>query len=200
MNAQRAGSESLVLSAGYGGSMGGSVEWWARLVGVRAPAVRLPFAPGEPLPGSMVSLAELACRDSLAVLFYSGAGEGKGRGRRGGVDIDTGARMEGWREREVELKELDYQVVGVSELSADEQADLAHAWMVWSFTFLNDSELLLADELGLPTGRGAAEGRVYEPLTMLIRDGRIWWVFHPLTHPAIDAETAIERIRRSHSV
>jgi peroxiredoxin len=69
--------------------------------------------------------------------------------------------------------------------------------MVSSFTFLSDSELLLANELGLPTGRGPAGERVYEPLTMLIRDGCIWWVFYPLMSPAVDAEIAIKRIRRS---
>jgi peroxiredoxin len=198
MNVPGGSAGSLVLSAGFGGSTGGSSEWWARLVGMRAPAVRLPFAPGEALPGSVVSLAELARRDSLAVFFYSGvASKGAARGRRGGVGIEAGARVEGWRECEVELEELGYRILGVSSQSSEAQVQFALDRMVSSFTFLSDSELLLANELGLPTGRGPAGERVYEPLTMLIRDGCIWWVFYPLMSPAVDAEIAIKRIRRS---
>jgi hypothetical protein len=105
MNVPGGSAGSLVLSAGFGGSTGGSSEWWARLVGMRAPTVRLPFAPGETLPGSVVSLAELARRDSLAVFFYSGvASKGAARGRRGGVGIEAGARVEGWRELRLSLK------------------------------------------------------------------------------------------------
>jgi peroxiredoxin len=160
--------------------------------------VRLSFAPGEVLPGSVVSLAELARRGSLAVFFYGGvASEGAARGRRGGVGIEAGARVEGWRERESEFEELGYRIVGVSSQSSEAQAELALDRMVSSFTFLSDSELLLADELGLPTGRGPAGERAYEPLTMLVRDGCIWWVFYPLDCPAVDAEIAIKRIRKS---
>jgi peroxiredoxin len=188
----------LVLRASSGGSAGASSELSSRLVGVRAPVSRLPFAPGEPLPGSMVSLAELARRDSLAVFFYGGiASGGAARGRRGGVGIEAGARVEGWRECEAELEELGYRIVGVSSQSSEAQAELALDRMVSSFTFLSDSELLLADELGLPTGRGPAGERAYEPLTMLIRDGCILWVFYPLMSPAVDAEIAIKRIRKS---
>jgi peroxiredoxin len=145
----------------------------------------------------MVSLAELARRDSLAVFFYRGvASEGSDKDRRGGVDIEAGARVMGWREHEAELEELGYRIVGVSSQSSEMQAELALDRTV-SFMFLSDSELLLADELGLPTGREPSGERVYEPLTMLIRDGQIWWVFHPLASPAVDAEITIGRIRRS---
>jgi peroxiredoxin len=198
MNAYGANMRPLALRASCDGSAAGSSGLRGRLVGVQAPAVRLPFAPGEPLPGSVVSLAELARRDSLAVFFYGGiASEGAARGRRGGVDIEAGARVEGWRECEAELEELGYRIVGVSAQSSEAQAELALDRMVSSFMFLSDSELLLADELGLPTGRGPAGERTYEPLTMLIRDGRILWVFYPLMSPAVDAEIAIKRIRKS---
>jgi peroxiredoxin len=196
MSVRGVGAGSLMLS-GCGGATGGSSEWWAGLVGVRAPAVRLPFAPGEELPGSMVSLAELARSDSLAVFFYRGvASEGPAGGRRGGVGIEVGARVMGWREREAELEELGYRIVGISSQSSEMQAELALDRMV-SFMFLSDSELLLADELRLPTGREPSGERVYEPLTMLIRDGQIWCVFHPLASPVVDADITIERIRRS---
>jgi peroxiredoxin len=203
MTAHGAHMGPLALQASCeGSSTGGSSGLRERLVGVQAPALRLPFAPGEVLQGSMVSLAELARRDSLAVFFYGGvASKGVARGRRrGGVGIEAGARVEGWRDREAELEGLGYRVVGVSSQSSEAQAQFALDRMASSFTFLSDSELLLADDLGLPTGRGSAGERVYEPLTMLVRDGCIWWVFYPLTSPAVDAEIAIERIRRSHSV
>lgn len=190
----------LALRASCEGSSTGGSSGRERLVGVQAPALRLPFAPGEVLPGSVVSLAELARSGSLAVFFYGGvASKGAARGRRRRVGIEAGARVEGWRERESELEELGYRIVGVSSQSSEAQAQFALDRMVSSFTFLSDSELLLADELGLPTGREPAGEWAYKPLTLLVRDGRIWWVFYPLTSPAVDAEIAIERIRRSHS-
>jgi peroxiredoxin len=175
--------------------MGGSPEWWSRLLGVPAPVVRLPFAPGEVLPGSTVSLAELSRRRSLAVFFYGGVvSRSAGEGRAEEADVDD-ARLEGWREHEPELAELGYDVVGVSSQSPEMQAQVALDHML-SFTFLSDRDLLLADELGLPTtGRGPSGARVYEPLTMLVRDGRIRWVFYLLDFPELDAEIATERIR-----
>jgi peroxiredoxin len=198
MNVRGVGAgRPLVLSVGCEGSTGGSSGLRARLVGVQAPSVRLPFAPGEALPGSMVSLAELARRDSLAVFFYGGvASEEAALGRRGGVGIEAGARMAGWREREPELEELGYRVVGVSSQSSEAQAQFAMDRML-SFTFLSDRKLLLADELGLPTREEPSGEQVYEPLTMLIRNGHVCSVIYPFDCPVIDAEIAIERIKRS---
>jgi peroxiredoxin len=143
----------------------------------------------------MASLAELARRGPLAVFFYGGVvSEEADRGRHGSAGVEAAARMAGWREREPELEELGYRVVGVSSQSSEVQALFVVDWIV-SFMFLSDEELLLADQLGLPTGGGPDGERVYEPLTLLIRDGRIWWVFYPLDRPVLDAEIAIERIR-----
>jgi peroxiredoxin len=144
----------------------------------------------------VVSLAELARRGSLAVFFYGGV-TSEEAARRGGVSVEAGARMEGWREREPELEELGYRVVGVGSQSSEAQAQFALDRML-SFMFLSDRELLLADVLGLPTREESSGEQIYEPLTMLIRDGHIWWVIYPLDCPVIDAEIAIERIRRSH--
>jgi peroxiredoxin len=47
---------------------------------------------------------------------------------------------------------------------------------------LNDSELLLADELGLPTF-DAAGMRLYRRLTFIAREGRIDKVFYPVFPP-----------------
>jgi peroxiredoxin len=168
-----------------------------RLRGMEAPAVRLPFAPGKALPGSMVSLAELARRHSLAVFFYGGViSNSAGGGRDEDADVER-ARTEGWREHEPELEGLGFEIVGVSTQSSEEQARFALDRML-SFAFLSDRELLLANELGLPTREESSGRQFYEPLTMLIRDGHIWWVFYPLDRPELDAEIAIERIGRSH--
>ncbi len=150
----------------------------------------------------MVSLAEMAARRSLAVVFYRGSGfdgaggdrEGAGEDRVEAVGVED-ARLEGWREGEPELAELGYDVLGVSAQSPEEQARFALDRML-SFVFLSDSELLLADELGLPRSGALGEGRgVYEPLTMLVEDGRVAWVFYPLERPESDAEVAVERVR-----
>jgi peroxiredoxin len=165
----------------------------SRLLGVSAPVVRLPFAPGEPLAGSVLSLADLARRRSLAVLFYGGVAAESAGERQVGVVQDV--RMDGWRECEPELAELGFEVVGVSSQSSEEQVRFALDRML-SFVFLSDSELLLADELGLPTRRSTPDGeRVYEPLTMLFEEERVAWVFYPLERPECDARLATERIR-----
>jgi peroxiredoxin len=176
----------LVLQARGEGSPGGSSGLRSRLLGEPAPTSRLPFAPGEVLPGSLVSLSELSRRRSLAVFFYSGSASGDaGEGQVEGAGVEDD-RVEGWREYEPELAERGYDVVGVSSQSSEVQVQFALDRML-SFMFLSDRELLLADELGLPTSRGPGGERVYEPLTMLVRDRRIWWMSYPLERPEFDA-------------
>ena len=63
-------------------------------------------------------------------------------------------------------------------------------------TFLSDSDLSLTEHLALPTVIRAGRGRVYEPLTLLVDDGRVSWVFYPLEHPRFDAAIATEWVRR----
>jgi len=186
----------LVFSAGCGGPVGGLHGLWWRLCGVAAPAVRLPFAPGELLEGSMVSLAELARRSSLAVFFYRGLGSG---GVGDVLDEEWGverARVEGWRECEPELEEMGYEVVGASTQSLEVQAQFALD-QLFSFMLLSDSGLLLAEELELPTKGELGGVRVYEPLTMLIRAERITWVFYPVDQTR-DARNVTDWLRSIH--
>lgn len=191
-----AGRGRLVWPGGSGGPIGGLHGWWWRLCGVAAPAVRLPFAPGELHEGSVVSLAELARRRSLAVFFYRGLGSGGvGDDRDEGWEVEM-ARIEGWRECEPELEEMGYEVVGVSTQSLEVQAQLALD-RLFSFMLLSDRGLLLADELELPTKRESGGVRVHEPLTMLIRDGRITWVFYPVDQ-ARDARNVTDWLRSIH--
>jgi peroxiredoxin len=179
----------LLAKAAAGGSVSGSGGLWGRLLGVRAPDVGLPFAPGEVVPGSVVSLAELARNHSLVVCFYGdlvplGAGAGEGEVCR---EIDgERARARGWRDYDAELGELGYQVVGVSVQSPEVQAQFAGDWLL-GFTLLSDNGLLLAEMLGLPKRKGLAEKWVYDAFTLLIQDGRISRVFYPISPPEHEA-------------
>lgn len=175
----------LMQRAGCGGSgMSSSRGLGRRLVGVRAPAVELPFA-----LDALVSLAKLARRRSLVVFFYPGMDQGRCGEQE---DVDT-ARVSGWCEHESELGELGYMVVGVSSQSPSVQGQFASDELL-GYMLLSDSELELARELGLPTRRVAGE-RVYEPLTVVVEHGRIARVFYPVDS-AHDAETVMDWIRR----
>lgn len=177
---------------------GGRPEWWARLLGVPAPDVELPFSPEEVLTGSVLSLADLARRRSLVVCFYGDlvpldAGRGESGAPRVEVEVER-ARARGWRDYEAELGELGYEVVGVSAQSAKVQAQFAGDWLL-GFTLLSDKGLLMADLLGLPTRRGSGGEQVYDALTVLIRDGRISRVFYPVDESACDAAIVTASIR-----
>jgi peroxiredoxin len=177
---------------------GGSAGLSRRLLGQPAPKIRLPFAPGEIHAGSTVSLDALAHHRSLVVCFYRGAGPDDAGSDRMDVErvSDEVARLEGWREHEAEFAELGYSVIAVSAQSAEIQAQFALDRLLTSFMFLSDTDLLLADDLGLPTVTRPGRERVYEPLTLLIHDGRISWVFYPLEHPRFDAVITTEWLRR----
>jgi peroxiredoxin len=163
-------------------------------VGVSAPGVELPFA----LEG-VVSLAALAGRHSLVVFFYPGVGpragesEGEGNGGNGdgGLNADV-ARVWGWREHEPELAEMGYVVVGISTQSAEEQLRFASSELV-ECVLLSDRELELAGVLGLPMVSVAGR-RVYEPLTLVMVDGRIGHVVYPVD-PERETTVVLDWIR-----
>jgi peroxiredoxin len=192
-----AGAGLLVLRAGSEGSVDGSCGLSVHLLGMPVPAVSLQFAPGA-LTGSMVSLADLVRHRWLVVIFYGGlVSEGIGDGGQG-MDAELeGVRMDGWREHEPELEEFGYDVVAVSSQSSEVQAEFALDWML-SFTFLSDSELLLADKLGLPTRTVQGGERVYVPSTIIMREELIVCVFHPVD-PVRDAMNVRDWIRSVHA-
>jgi peroxiredoxin len=193
-----AGAGLLVLRAGSEGSVDGSCGSSVHQLGMPVSAVSLQFAPGEALPGSMMSLADLVRHRWLVVIFYGGLVlEGVGDGGQG-MDVDLeGVRMDGWREREPELEEFGYDVVGVSSQSSEVQAEFALDRML-SFTFLSDSELLLADKLGLPTRTVQGGERVYMPSTIIVQEELIVCVFHPVD-PVRDAMNVRDWIRSVHA-
>lgn len=159
-----------------------------RLIGMDMPEVRLPFAPDAP-----VSLAELARRRSLVVFFYPGiAPEPVGEEQDEEADVEAD-RMWGWREHDPELELLRYTVVGVSTQSPEAQAKLA-AYELLGYMLLSDTELELAQELALPTMSVAGE-ELYEPLTLVVEDGRIARAFYPVLDPAGDATSVTNWIK-----
>jgi peroxiredoxin len=155
-----------------------------RLVGMRAPAVELPWA-----LEAKTSLAVLASRRSLVVFFYAGVKAKTGR-EEIDANVDT-ARAWAWRDHDHELETLGYMLVGVSTQSSSTQAQWASDELL-GYMLLSDGELELAGVLGLPTMQAAGE-RVYEPLTLIVQDGRIARVFYPVD-PAHEAESVTDWI------
>jgi len=182
---------SVLLASSGGPEVSGSHRLAGRLVGVRVPAVALPFA-----PDALVSLVAMAYRRSLVVFFYEGVVQpGGGESREGSVGM---ARVLAWRDREPELERLGYRVVGVSTTSPEVQALFASDEFV-QYMLLSDGELELARELGLPTRSLAGGERVYEPLTMIVKNERIAHVFYPIIDPARGADTVMAWIGREHA-
>ncbi len=143
----------------------------------------------------MVSLEDLARRDWLAVSFYRELVPLGSEAWQEPAEVEVErVRAQGWRDYKAELGKLGYRVVGVSAQSAELQARFAEDWLL-DYTFLSDTYLFLAAELGLPTERGPGGVRVYEALTILIQDGLISRVFDPLACRECDAANLTASIR-----
>jgi peroxiredoxin len=157
----------------------------------------LPFAPQGEHVGAIVSLSELARHRSLAVCFYRGAVPVEESDQARAAQDDTeDVRLEGWREHEAELAVLGFDVVAISSQSAEAQAQCVLGRLPTSILFLSDKDLSLAKDLELPTAMWPEGEWVYEPLTLLVEDGCISWVFFPLEHQRFDAAIATEWARR----
>ena len=135
-----------------------------------------------------VSLVTLARESCLAIFFYRGVADGSSQ-----MDDEDAARAIEWVDHEPELNQLGYSMVGISVQTVSSQAELIGG-EPHRLLLLSDPQLEFAALLGLPTGE-EHWGRVYEPLTMLVRDGRIARIFYPVD-PARDASRAVEWIRR----
>lgn len=189
MSARNGRRRPLLVRAGSGRSgRGGSRGLARRLVGLEVPVLELRFA-----VEGWVSLAALASCHSLVVFFYPGVQSRTGAGEE--VDEDT-VRAWAWRERDVELGELGFMVVGVSTQSPVVQTRFAWRELL-GYMLLSDGELELAGVLGLPT-RTVAGQRVYQPLTLVVTDGRVARVFYPVD-PACEAAKVTGWIRRVHA-
>jgi peroxiredoxin len=147
---------------------------------------------GRPLPSlSMVStaggtpnLAELA-GSRLVAYVYPRTGA-PGRPLPAGWDDIPGARgctpqSCAYRDSLAEFERLGATVVGISAQGSSEQREFAKREHI-PFPLLNDSDLRLAAELGLPTFE-AAGMTLYKRLTFVAEGGAIVKAFYPVFPP-----------------
>jgi peroxiredoxin len=149
-----------------------------RLAGRLAPTVELPwttYADCHELLGAAAntSLARLAARRTVVVYFFASTGE---------EDTAAGTLPGVFRDQEDAISRLGARLVGVSAQTALEQQRLA-VDELYNNLLLADERLALADALGPPTLDVAGRDR-YEPLTLVLRAGRIAHVFHPASSPS----------------
>lgn len=149
------------------------------LAGRDVPAVRLESTAGEP-----VDLAAAAAR-TLVVYVYPRTGV-PGEPLPPGWKETPGAygctaENCAFRDHAGQLKALGADVMGLSAQPLAEQREFAERSHM-PYPLLNDSELRLADRLGLPTFE-AADMRLYRRLTFVARGGRIEKVFYPVFPP-----------------
>jgi peroxiredoxin len=138
--------------------------------------------PGMRLDGT--ALQEYA-HGTLVAFVYPRTGT-PGRPSPEGWDDIPGARgctpqSCAFRDLHGELAALGATVVGISAMDRDEQAAFAEREHL-PYQLLNDRELRLAAELGLPTFE-AGGMRLYKRLTLVAREGEIVNVFYPVFPP-----------------
>lgn len=162
-----------------------------RLIGSPPADIALSFAPGAPVPESSLSLAKIDPKFSLAVAFYSRLN------MRSRPDCEISRAME-WCRHGIELRDRgDFEIIGVSVQASEKLTEICLYWDLYCI-WLSDPRLSLADALGLPTRKIAGQ-RVYQPLTMLIRDGRISRVRYPLNDRKQDAAAVLASIKRGNA-
>jgi peroxiredoxin len=99
-----------------------------------------------------------------------------------------------FRDHAQELSELAAAVHGLSAQPAQEQVAFAEREGM-PYPLLNDAELVLARELGLPTFE--ADGmRLCRRLTFVARQGVVEWVRYPVFPPGSDAGAVLEWLGR----
>jgi peroxiredoxin len=94
-----------------------------------------------------------------------------------------------FRDLHSELRALGATVHGLSAQPLDEQREFAAREQI-PFPLLNDRELYLADDPGLPTFE-AGGMRLYKRVTLIARGGTIDEVIYPVFPPGSDAAKAV---------
>ena len=98
-----------------------------------------------------------------------------------------------FRDHEGELRSLGAAVIGLSSQPLDEQREFAERERI-SYPLVNDSGLVLARELGLPTFE-AAGMTLYKRLTLIAEAGTITKAFYPVFPPDRHPEEVIAWLR-----
>jgi peroxiredoxin len=158
------------------------------LRGARLPSLTLAAASGEP-----VDLA-LAAAGTLVLYVYPRTGV-PGQPLPEGWDEIPGARgctpqNCAFRDLHGELRALGATVHGLSSQPLDEQIEFAARERI-PYPLLNDSDLRLAEDPGLPTFE-AGGMRLYKRLALIARGGTIDSVIHPVFPPGSDAAQVVE--------
>jgi peroxiredoxin len=159
-----------------------------RLRGAELRPITLPATSGED-----VNLAEAAA-ETLVLYVYPRTGV-PGQPLLEGWNEIPGARgctpqNCGFRDLHGELRALGATVHGLSAQPLDEQREFVAREQI-PFPLLNDRELCLADDPGLPTFE-AGGMRLYKRLTLIARGGTIDEVIYPVFPPGSDASEVVE--------
>ena len=163
------------------------------LRGAELPPLTLAAASGEP-----VELAEAAA-GTLVLYVYPRTGV-PGEAMPVGWDEIPGARGGtphncAFRDLHGELRALGAMVHGLSSQPLEEQIEFATRERI-PYPLLNDSDLRLAEDPGLPTFE-AGGMRLYKRLALIVRGGTIDTVIYPVFPPGSDAAQIVELLRRA---
>jgi peroxiredoxin len=144
------------------------------LIGLRLPQVTL-----ESYDGGVIPIGDLS-GEWIAFYFYPGTSMRPARG----IDSPEGdvAQHIAFRDHERMLGEQHVRPVGISSQGTVEQRAAIIANRL-THTLLSDSNLALADALGLPTFEHPGR-RWCGRLLLLVRDEVIEWALYPATSPA----------------
>jgi peroxiredoxin len=160
------------------------------LRGMEVPSVALPST-----DGGEIALADLA---GLTVLFcYPRTGR-PDQELPPGWDSIPGARgctpeTCGFRDRHDQFADLGARIVALSTQDPAYQREMAQRLHL-PFPVLSDDRLALVGALRLPTFE-AAGSTLVRRLTLVIRDGRIEYVFYPVFPPDAHAGEVLEWLR-----
>ncbi len=159
----------------------------AHLFGLDVPSLALPST-----LGGLLDLRD-AARDLLVVYVYPRTGR-PGEPLPAGWDEIPGARgctpqSCAFRDHIGELAAHNASVIGISAQSPAEQLEFAEREHI-PYPLLSDSELRLAETLGLPTFE-AAGMTLYRRLTFIARAARIQKVFYPVFPPERNASDVL---------
>ena len=161
---------------------------------VIAPGVRLPSIALASTRGGMVDLSQLAGRSVVFVYPYTGR---PGVPDPPGWDDIPGAhgstpQAQGFGDQYGAFQAAGVEVYGLSGQASAWQQEATRR-LGLPYALLSDEGLNFAGALGLP--RFAAGERLFlTRLTLLIADGNVTAIFHPVLDPAGHARAVLERI------
>ncbi len=161
-------------------------------IGARLPSIALTSTRGE--------LVDFSARSGAAVVFvypYTGR---PGVADPPGWDDIPGAHgstpeAQGFRDHYAEFQQAGYEVFGVSGQSAAWQAE-ALSRLALPFRLLSDERFAFADALGLPRFTAGIDDFLTR-LTLILRDGAVVNIVHPVLDPAGHARSLIEQLTGS---